>query len=204
MKQKTNKKISPRRKVLLALLAVWVVVISVTIVANASVATVPSKCECAEEDCGISEVKNYGDYLYYEMYCGGYQVGSIVHCPGYEEAIGNGCSFADLYDDRVELFDMDGEVVELSCQSVDDFPESITAPTTPNGIAQTVTKDVTSAIGVFLKGIGSTLTNFFDNVVLTTNAEGQRILSTFAGWTIAFVGIGFGAGLLRKLLKKAN
>lgn len=83
-------------------------------------------------------------------------------------------------------------------------PKYATTPESTGGIVVTIAKDVTSAVGVFLKGIGSTLTNFFDNVVVTTNAEGQRVLSTFAGWTLAFVGIGFGAGLLRKLLKKVN
>lgn len=66
-------------------------------------------------------------------------------------------------------------------------------------IVTTIAQDVVGAISAFLNGMGTTIVDFFDNVVVH---EGQ--LTTFAGWTLAFVGIGFAAGLVRKLMHKAG
>ena len=73
------------------------------------------------------------------------------------------------------------------------------APTESKGIVSTIVSDVTTAVSTVLKGIGSTLVNFFDTAVVK---DGK--LTTYAAWTLTFVGIGFGAGFLRKLLKKAG
>lgn len=77
-------------------------------------------------------------------------------------------------------------------------------PTESMGIVSAIASDVVGSIGVFLGGIGESLVTFFDTVVTTTNAEGKRTLTTFAGWSIAFLGIGFGSMFIRKLMKKAS
>lgn len=66
-------------------------------------------------------------------------------------------------------------------------------------IVTTITQDVVGAISAFLSGMGTSIVDFFDNIVVH---EGQ--LTTFAGWTLAFVGIGFASGLIRKLIRKAG
>lgn len=81
----------------------------------------------------------------------------------------------------------------------------VDTPETENkSIITSITTDLVGSIGVFLGGIGESLVTFFDTVVTTTNAEGKRTLTTFAGWSIAFLGIGFGSMFIRKLMKKAS
>ena len=84
-------------------------------------------------------------------------------------------------------------------------PPIVDTPEAENvSIITSITTDLVGSIGVFLGGIGESLVTFFDNVVTTTNAEGKRTLTTFAGWSIAFLGIGFGSMFIRKLMKKAS
>lgn len=59
-----------------------------------------------------------------------------------------------------------------------------------------VTKMITTiveAITGMLTGVGSAIVDFFDVVVLT--ADGG--LTTFAVWALAFLGIGFGLGVVK-------
>ena len=59
-----------------------------------------------------------------------------------------------------------------------------------------VTKMITTiveAITGMLTGVGSAIVDFFDVAVLT--ADGS--LTTFAVWALAFLGIGFGLGVVK-------
>lgn len=67
------------------------------------------------------------------------------------------------------------------------------------GIVTQIAQDVVGATSAFLGGIGSSIVNFFDTVVV---ANGK--LTTFAAWTIAFVAIGFGSKFVGKLMHKAG
>lgn len=205
MKEKKNKR-KQNRKILPVVL---VIVMLVSMLAVSASAAEP-ECGCYDDDpfsvvffFRRSEVKDYWilecDSCHVLRYF--YEAGSFERFTGYEVD-------SSLYHGVEDSLTVgmcggdEGLCVDFNPMRVDGLPSNV--PEATGGIVATIAKDVTSAVGVFLKGIGSTLTNFFDNVVVTTNAEGQRVLSTFAGWTLAFVGIGFGAGLLRKLLKKAN
>ena len=66
-------------------------------------------------------------------------------------------------------------------------------------LVSAIVGDVTSAISTFMSGMGTTIVDFFDNVVVK---DGQ--LTVFATWTIIFVGIGFASGLISKLVRKAG
>ena len=66
-------------------------------------------------------------------------------------------------------------------------------------IVSTIVGDVTTAVSGFLTGMGTTMVDFFDGVVVK---DGN--LTTFAAWTITFIGIGFGGRFLGKLLHKAG
>lgn len=54
-------------------------------------------------------------------------------------------------------------------------------------------QNIVDAITGVLTGVGSAIVNFFDATVLT--AEGD--LTTFAVWVLAFLGIGFGLGVVK-------
>lgn len=58
---------------------------------------------------------------------------------------------------------------------------------------------VTETIGSLLTGIGTSVVDVFDTLILT--AEGK--LTTFATYTFIFIGIGFCTWLFRKLVRKA-
>ena len=60
-------------------------------------------------------------------------------------------------------------------------------------MVQNMVTSVTDAIGGLLTGVGSAVTDFFDCVVLNEAGE----LSTFAVWTLAFLGVGFGFGVVK-------
>ena len=66
-------------------------------------------------------------------------------------------------------------------------------------LVSTIVQDLTTAISTFMSGMGTTLVNFFDNVVVK---DGK--LTTFATWTLVFVGVGFGSKLIAKLMHKAG
>ena len=71
-------------------------------------------------------------------------------------------------------------------------------------IVSQITQDVVSSIGIFLEGMGTNIVNLFNELVVTTGANGEQTISVFAAWSLAFVGIGFAAGLIRKLTRKAG
>ena len=54
-------------------------------------------------------------------------------------------------------------------------------------------QNIVDAITGVLTGVGSAIVNFCDATVLT--AEGD--LTTFAVWVLAFLGIGFGLGVVK-------
>lgn len=56
-----------------------------------------------------------------------------------------------------------------------------------------IVQTVTSAIGSFVTGIGSSVVDFFNTTVLTTDGE----LTTFATWSLVFLGIGFGSMIFK-------
>lgn len=59
-----------------------------------------------------------------------------------------------------------------------------------------VTEMITSiveAIKGILTGVGSAIVDFFNVAVLTTDGK----LTTFATWVLAFLGIGFGLGVVK-------
>lgn len=66
-------------------------------------------------------------------------------------------------------------------------------------LVSTIVGDVVSAISTFLSGIGTSVVNFFDTVVVT---DGK--LTTFATWTLVFVGVGFASKFISKMLHKAG
>ena len=59
-------------------------------------------------------------------------------------------------------------------------------------VANMVTAIVDAIKGV-LTGVGSAIVDFFNVAVLTTDGE----LTTFAVWALAFLGIGFGLGVIK-------
>ena len=206
MKEKKNKRKQNRK-----ILPVILVIISLVSVLAVSASASEPDCGCTIGDYGSAVVEFYQTEVtdYWKLECEScgeiryyYEEGSFERLSDYYilEGPEGKPTYSVTYCFTNEN---DEDMIVFSPGRVDGLPENVT-PEPTGGIVATIAKDVTSAVGVFLKGIGSTLVDFFDNVVITTNAEGQRVLSTFAGWTLAFVGIGFGAGLLRKLLKKAN
>lgn len=117
----------------------------------------------------------------------------------------------------VDYCEMSGDVIvayvvyQCNCESqhMEELAWTLTpivdTPEAENkSIITSITTDLVGSIGVFLGGIGESLLTFFDTVVTTTNAEGKRTLTMFAGWSIAFLGIGFGSMFIRKLMKKAS
>ena len=56
-----------------------------------------------------------------------------------------------------------------------------------------IIQTVTTAIGSFVTGIGSSVVDFFNTTVLTTEGE----LTTFATWSLVFLGIGFGSMIFK-------
>lgn len=120
-------------------------------------------------------------------------------------------SYVDYYEGKE-----DGSIVGYAiyyCSCVDGESVEAVALFTPivedpaedgGGIVSSIVGDITNSIGVFLSGVGSTLVDFFDNVVTTTDAEGNRMLTTLATWSLVFTGIGFGSVFIKKLMKKAG
>lgn len=60
-------------------------------------------------------------------------------------------------------------------------------------MAGNIVSTVTSAIGSFVTGIGSSVVDFFNTTVVT--AEGE--LTTFATWSLVFLGVGFGSMIFK-------
>lgn len=60
-------------------------------------------------------------------------------------------------------------------------------------MVQNMITTITDAIGGMLSGVGNAIVEFFDVAVLTSNGE----LTTFAVWALAFLGIGFGLGVVK-------
>lgn len=60
-------------------------------------------------------------------------------------------------------------------------------------MVQKMITTITDAIGGVLQGIGGAIVDFFDVAVLKTDGE----LTTFAVWALAFLGIGFGLGVVK-------
>lgn len=60
-------------------------------------------------------------------------------------------------------------------------------------MVQKMITTITDAIGGVLRGIGGAIVDFFDVAVLNTDGE----LTTFAVWALAFLGIGFGLGVVK-------
>ena len=52
---------------------------------------------------------------------------------------------------------------------------------------------ITDALGGVLTGTGKSIVDFFNTTVLTSDGE----LTTFAIWALAFLGIGFGLGVVK-------
>ena len=56
-----------------------------------------------------------------------------------------------------------------------------------------IIQTVTTAIGSFVTGVGSSVVDFFNTTVLTADGE----LTTFATWSLVFLGIGFGSMIFK-------
>ena len=56
-----------------------------------------------------------------------------------------------------------------------------------------IIQTVTTAIGSFVTGVGSSVVDFFNTTVLTADGE----LTTFATWALVFLGIGFGSMIFK-------
>ncbi len=56
-----------------------------------------------------------------------------------------------------------------------------------------IIQTVTTAIGSFVTGIGSSVVDFFNTTVLTSDGE----LTTFATWSLVFLGVGFGSMIFK-------
>ena len=56
-----------------------------------------------------------------------------------------------------------------------------------------IVQTVTTAIGSFVTGIGTSVVDFFNTTVLTADGE----LTTFATWALVFLGIGFGSMIFK-------
>ena len=74
--------------------------------------------------------------------------------------------------------------------------ETTTGATGLGGIVTTMIEAITG----FFTGIGSAIVEFFDGVVLT--AEGG--LTTFATWTLVFMGVSFACTFIWALLRKVG
>lgn len=55
---------------------------------------------------------------------------------------------------------------------------------------------IIDAISGMLTGIGTSVVQFFDGTVLSTDGE----LTTFAVWALAFLGIGFAFGAVKYIM----
>lgn len=60
-------------------------------------------------------------------------------------------------------------------------------------MAGNIVTTVTSAIGSFVTGIGTSVVDFFNTTVLTADGE----LTTFATWSLVFLGVGFGSMIFK-------
>ena len=132
-----------------------------------------------------SELVYHVNNCYYKVY-----LGADVNGGGTDEAHSK-CSIAQ--------FSMSPEVM-----TADEVREGAIAlgcytPDNNGGLVQTIIGDITNAISVFMQNMGRTLVDFFDNVVVN---EGK--LTTFATWTLVFVGVGFGSKFVGKLMRKAD
>ena len=66
--------------------------------------------------------------------------------------------------------------------------------------AATIVKVVTDAIGGTLGGVGTAVVDFFDGVVV--GAQGG--MTTFATWTLTFLGVSFGLGAIGWVVGKVR
>ncbi len=120
------------------------------------------------------------------------------------------CQFATIRDGvqyKVILYYDSGRLL-LDSQPADENGESIDggyycnvasytvlgkANSSSGGMVGSMVGHVTNGLGGTLRGVGSSIVTFFDNTVL--DAEGN--LTTFATWSLAFLGIAFGLGALK-------
>lgn len=65
------------------------------------------------------------------------------------------------------------------------------------GMIGSMVETLTDSLGGILTGVGASIVSFFDATVLTTNEAGETQLTTFAVWALAFLGIGFGLGVVK-------
>ena len=73
-------------------------------------------------------------------------------------------------------------------------PPIVDTPETENkSLIGSMISTITDSLGGILVGVGSSIVAFFNGTVLT--AEGE--LTTFAIWALAFLGIGFGFGVIK-------
>ena len=60
-------------------------------------------------------------------------------------------------------------------------------------MVQKMITTITDALGGVLTGTGKSIVDFFDHTVVNSDGE----LTTFAVWALAFLGIGFGLGVVK-------
>lgn len=64
---------------------------------------------------------------------------------------------------------------------------------------------VTSAFTQLLSGLGSGITGFFEDVVITKNAEGAVTgITPFATWALVFLGVSLALFIVRKITAKVS
>ena len=59
-----------------------------------------------------------------------------------------------------------------------------------------IIESITGAFGSLMTSMISTLTDGFDALVWTTNADGARELSSLASYGLCFIGVGLAVGLV--------
>mgnify|MGYP000009473235 CR=1 FL=1 len=75
----------------------------------------------------------------------------------------------------------------------------LTEGATATGLGAIVTT-IVEAIAAFFTGVGSAIVDFFNGIVLTP--EGG--LTTFATWTLVFMGVSFACTFIWALLRKVD
>lgn len=68
-----------------------------------------------------------------------------------------------------------------------------------------IVEAVTSAFTGLLTGLGSGIVQFFDDVIVVTNGEGEVTgLTNFATWALVFLGVSLALFIVRKITAKVS
>lgn len=195
MNNKKNKR-KQRRKLFSVLLAVVALVSMLAVSVSAS----EPDCECYSDYYlgGSFYASDVTDYWILE--CGDchtlryfYEAGSFARFEGF--TVGDGPYWDGVNESLAVGFcgerNGEGTCDDFNGVLVDGLPAN--APADNKGFLGQMISAITDSIGGILVGIGASIVSFFDVTVLTENNE----LSTFAIWALAFLGIGFGLGVVK-------